>query len=142
MTRPELAAKRKAILDALARYIEKGATPRNYDLPWRTPVFIDEEGTICAVGYLIESTAGRALPEKIAKAHRYDFIEDIAKDMPEVQQWIEGSGLTLEEIQTIQPAYEEPEVNEWRSWDLVKWKPKDGPSTRYGSGNFKHGNER
>jgi hypothetical protein len=92
------------------------------------------------VGYLIESTAGRELPEKIAKAHRYDFIEDIARDMPEVQQWVADSGLTLEEIQTIQPAYEEPEVNEWRAWDLVKFKPKDGPSWRYGTGNFKHGN--
>jgi hypothetical protein len=139
-TRPELAAKRAAILAALERYIAKGTTPRNLDLPWRTPVFIDEEGTICAVGFLIESTAGRALPEQIAKVHRYDFIEDIAAAMPEVQQWIADSGLTLEEIQTIQPAYEEPEVDEWRSWDLARFKPADGPSTRYGSGNFKRGN--
>ena len=139
-TRPELEPRRKAILDALARYIAKGTTPHNYDLPWRTPVFIDEEGTICAVGFLIESTAGRELPEKIAKQHRYDFIEDIARDMPEVQQWIADSGLTLEEIQTIQPAYEEPEVNEWRGWNLAKFAPKDGLSTRYGRGNFKHGN--
>ena len=139
-TRPDLAEKRAAILAALDRYIQKGTTPRNQDLPWRTPVFIDEDGTICAVGYLIESTAGRALPEKIAKVHRYDFIEDIAKDMPEVQQWIADSGLTLEEIQTIQPAYDEPMVNQWRSWDLVKFPPKDGQSTRYGTGNFKHGN--
>ena len=28
--------------------------------------------------------------------------------MPEVQQWIADSGLTLDEIQTIQPAYDEP----------------------------------
>ncbi len=139
-TRPELAAQRTAILQALEKYIAKGTTPRNFDLPWRTPVFIDEEGTICAVGYLIESTVGRELPEKIAKTHRYDFIEDIARDMPEVQQWIADSGLTLDEIQTIQPAYDEPPVNEWRGWDLVKFRPADGPSTRYGSGNFKRGN--
>src|SRR5262249_35476371 len=69
-TRPELAARRQAILGALDAYIKKGTTPRNTDLPWRTPVFIDEAGTICAVGYLIESTEGRALPEKIAKLHR------------------------------------------------------------------------
>jgi len=139
-TRPDLVEKRAAILAALDRYIRKGTTPRNTDLPWRTPVFIDEQGTICAVGYLIESTAGRELPEKIAKSHRYDFIEDIAKDMPEVQQWIADSGLTLEEIQTIQPAYDEPMVNQWRGWDLVKYPPKDGQSTRYGTGNFKRGN--
>lgn len=67
-------------------------------------MFIDEEDTICAVGYLIESSAGREVAEKIAKAHRYDFIETIAADMPEVASWIASSGMTLEEIQTIQPA--------------------------------------
>src|SRR5215218_7794094 len=77
-TRPDLAAKRAALLAALDRYIAKGSTPKNADLPWRTPVFIDEEGTICAVGYLIESGVDRARPEKIAKLHRFDFIEDIA----------------------------------------------------------------
>jgi hypothetical protein len=138
-TRPELADKRAAILAALQRYIAKGTTPRNTDLPWRTPVFIDSAGTICAVGYLIESSVGHALPEKIAKAHRYDFIEDIARAMPEVQEWIADSGLTLEEIQSIQPAYEEPQVREWRSWDLATYKPVDGPSTRYGTGNFRRG---
>ncbi len=136
-TRPELAAKRKALLDALQRYVAKGTTPKNANLPWRTPVFIDEEGTICAVGYLIESSVGRALPEKIAKLHKYDFIEDIASSMPEVRQWVEESGLTLEEIASIQPAYDEPSVEGWRGWDLAKFKPADGPSKRYGEGNFK-----
>lgn len=139
-TKPELAARRTAILEAFQTYIDKGTTPRNVDLPWRTPVFIDEEGTICAVGYLIQSTEGRELPEKIASAHRFDFIEDIAQAMPEVRHWVDDSGFTLEEIQTIQPAYAEPAVREWRSWDLVKYKPIDGVSTRYGSGHFKGGN--
>ena len=136
-TRPELAAKRAQLLAALQAYIAKGTTPKNADLPWRTPVFIDDAGTICAVGYLIESSVGRALPERIAKQHRYDFIEDIASSMPEVRQWVEQSGLTLEEIASIQPAYEEPSVEGWRGWELAKYKPADGPSTRYGSGNFK-----
>lgn len=139
-TKPELAAKRKALLDALQRYVAKGTTPKNANLPWRTPVFIDEEGTICAVGYLIESSVGRALPEKIAKLHKYDFIEDIAASMPEVATWVEESGLTLEEIASIQPAYDEPSVEGWRGWDLAKFKPADGPSTRYGQGNFKKRN--
>lgn len=137
-TRPELAAKRAQLLAALQTYIAKGTTPKNTDLPWRTPVFIDQEGTICAVGYLIESSVGRALPEKIAKLHRYDFLEDIALAMPEVRQWVEESGLTLEELASIQPAYEEPSVDGWRGWELAKFKPADGPSSRYGSGTFKN----
>ena len=137
-TKPVLAPQRAALIAALDRYIAKGTTPKNTLLPWRTPVFIDEEGTICAVGYLIESSAGREVAEKIAKAHRYDFIETIAADMPEVASWIASSGMTLEEIQTIQPAYSEPEVQTWRTWDLAKFPPKDGPSHRYGDGNFKN----
>ncbi|CAN5724153.1 hypothetical protein BH11MYX3_BH11MYX3_16650 [soil metagenome] len=139
-TRPELRAKRAAILAAFDVYIAKGTTPKNSNLPWRTPVFIDEEGTICAVGYLIESSAGRALPEAIAKRHRYDFIEAIAADRPEVATWVAESGFTLEEIGSIPPAYSEAEVDGWRSWDLAKYPPVDGPSKRYGSGSFKRGN--
>jgi hypothetical protein len=138
-TKPELDAKRKQILGYLADYIAKGTTPRNKFLPWRTPVFIDDEGTICAVGSLIERSVGRALPEQIAKQHRYEFIDEIAREMPDVQAWVEASGLTLEEIAAIQPAYSEPAVNTWRTWDLVKHAPKDGAYEKHGwTGTFRH----
>ncbi len=137
-TKPELADKRAKLLAHLDDYIAKGTTPENANLPWRTPVFIDDAGTICAVGYLIEQSVGRALPETIAKRHRYDFIEDIAADMPEVAAWVEASGMTLEEIGSIQPAYEDPEVESWKTWDLAKYPPPDGRSTRYGNGMFKN----
>ena len=65
-TRPELAARRAELLGYLGDYIAKGITPENTRLPWRTPVFIDDFDNICAVGYLIERSAGRALPERIA----------------------------------------------------------------------------
>jgi len=137
-TRPELAKRRASLLAAFDAYIAKGTTPKNADLPWRTPVFIDQEGTICAVGFLIQESAGRPLAEKIAKHHRYDFIEDIAAAMPEVRDWVAGSGFTLEEISSIQPAYDAPHADEWRSWDLAKYPAHDGPSTRYGTGEFHH----
>jgi hypothetical protein len=73
-TKPELEAKRKLLLAHFADYIAKGTTPKNEHLPWRTPVFIDDEGTICAVGYLIEQSAGRSVAENIAKSHRYSYI--------------------------------------------------------------------
>lgn len=65
-------------LGYLDDYIAHGVTPTNAHLPWRTAVFIDDAGAICAVGYLIERSAGRALAERIAAEHRYDFLEDIA----------------------------------------------------------------
>jgi len=118
-TRPELEATRQKILAYLDEYIAKGTTPDNTHLPWRTPVFIDDQHTICAVGYLIEQSAGRPLAEKIAQEHRYDLIEDIAKDMPEVQAWVESSGFTLDELGQIQPGYPGPDVLLWHAWMLA-----------------------
>ncbi|HEU0030100.1 MAG TPA: hypothetical protein VFQ53_05690 [Kofleriaceae bacterium] len=122
-TRPELAARRAELLGYLDDYIAKATTPVNDALPWRSPVFIDERGTVCAVGYLIERSVGRAVSEQIAARHRYDFLEDIAADMPEVRAWIESSGLTLDELASIQPAYTEPPVDTWHAWTK---RPKDG----------------
>lgn len=50
-TRPELAARRAELLGYLDDYIARGVAPRNEALPWRSPVFIDDDGHICAVGY-------------------------------------------------------------------------------------------
>jgi hypothetical protein len=127
-TRPELEATRQKILGYLDAYIAKGTTPDNAHLPWRTPVFIDDAKTICAVGYLIEQSAGRPLADKIAAAHRYDFIEDIAKDMPEVAAWVASSGFTLDELGQIQPGYRGPDVLLWHAWpETEDLKIEDGP---------------
>lgn len=125
-TKPELAARRAELLGYLDDYIARGITPTNAHLPWRTPVFIDDQNAICAVGYLIERSVGRALPDKIAREHRYDFLEDIAAAMPEVRAWVASSGFTLDELASIQPAYSSPNIETWRTWDLVKHAPKDG----------------
>jgi hypothetical protein len=136
---PALAKKRAEILGYLDDYIAKGKTPSNEHVPWRTPVFIDEHGTICAVGYLIERSVGRALPEKIAAAHRYDYIEDIAKDMPEVADWVAASGFTLEEIATIQPAYSAPSIDAWLVWNLEAHHPEGAYDKHGWKGMFRHG---
>ncbi len=126
-TRPELAGRRAELLGYLGEYIAKGVTPQNTRLPWRSPVFIDDFDNICAVGYLIERSAGRALPERIAARHRFDYLEDIAAAMPEVRAWIESSGLTLDELASIQPGYEAPMVEQWSIWHLAgKVHPPDG----------------
>jgi hypothetical protein len=131
-TSPDLEKRRAEILGYLDDYIAKGITPQNEHLPWRAPVFIDDHGAICAVGYLIERDIasaggdGRALPEKIAREHRYEFLEDIAKAMPDVRAWVASSGFTLDELASIQPAYSSPNIDSWRTWDLANHAPKDG----------------
>src|SRR3954471_21405038 len=124
-TSPDLEKQRALVLANLQDYIKKGITPQNTHAAVRTPVFIDDYGNICAVGYLIEKSVGRKLPEKIAKHHRYDYIDDIAAAMPEVQDWVKTTGLSLEEIASIQPGYERPAVEDWERFNLAKH--ADGP---------------
>lgn len=123
-TKPELEGRRKEILAAFDDYIAKGTTPKNAHLPWRTPVFIDDEGTICAVGYLIERTVGRSVAEKVAATHRYSYLEEIAGAMPEVASWVATSGFTLEELSTIQPGYMGPAVAYDSGWNLAHTRTK------------------
>lgn len=100
------------LLNLLKDYREAGRFPSNYGYPnERKPCFIDRDGAICAVGYLIEQTSGRALAEKINIMHQYDYIHDM--DMPELDEWIAQSGFSAEEFAMIQPTYYQPGPDEY-----------------------------
>jgi hypothetical protein len=108
---------RMAYLDLLTEYYKAGQFPYNdgHEDP-RRPVFIDETGNICAVGYLVQQSAGRELAESISKEFKYAFIPEI--ESTEFDLWAEQSGFTPEELAMIQPMYgtieyvvEEKEVN-------------------------------
>ncbi len=100
-------AQRRRLLDKLHEYWLAGRFPKNLDCPnERRPCFIDKFGNICAVGYLVEQSAGRGLAEIINARHKYDYIKDMNE--PELLQWVEHSGLTLEECAMIQPQYGPP----------------------------------
>jgi len=58
---------------------------------------------ICAVGYLIEKTAGRHVAEEINSKFKYDYL--LAMNDETVDNWIMTSGLTKEECAMIQPTY-------------------------------------
>ena len=118
-TEPKLAVQRQQLLGELGDYIAAGITPHNRHVDHRSPVFIDDEGAICAVGYLIERSVGRQLPELIASKYRYDFLETIAAAMPEVAAWVAQSGLTLDELAALLKV-SKPTV--W-SWERGKSRP-------------------
>jgi hypothetical protein len=104
---PALQSKRQDVLDLLHRYRNVGAFPKNYDhKDKRVPCFIDIKGNICAVGYLIEQTGGRALAEAINEKFKYAAILSMHDER--IDQWISESGLTREECAMIQPAYQWP----------------------------------
>ena len=101
----ELRRRRARLLDLLHAYWSAGDFPRNFGHPGeRMPCFIDKNGRICAVGYLIEHTVGRGVAERINRNHQDERI--LAMNDPAVDGWIAWSGLTKEECASIQPAYE------------------------------------
>jgi hypothetical protein len=99
-----LARQRTQVLDLLHKYWVAGVFPRNYDYPGeRRPCFIDRDGRLCAVGYLVAETAGRSVAERINQAHQYDLIADMRT--PALANWVQSSGLTKAECTLIQPTY-------------------------------------
>jgi hypothetical protein len=99
---------RQKMLELLHEYRLAGKFPKNHDYPGeRIPCFIDKNGNICAVGYLIEQTAGKSVAKAINKKYKYDYV--LAMNDATIDQWIASSGLTKEECAMIQPAYGYPE---------------------------------
>ena len=95
---------REKVLNLLHEYATKGVFPSNFDYPFeRRPCFIDKNGNICAVGYLVEKTAGLELAEQINSTHQYDYLADMNE--PALAAWAEEHGFTLEECAIIQPTY-------------------------------------
>jgi len=123
-TRPELAQRRAEILGYLEDYITRDITPHNDDLPYRNPVFVDELGHICAVGYLIQQSGHQDLVDDIVATDRFALLDDI--DLPGMAEWIAQSGFTPEELAAIQPGYVAPMVEQWRTWDIAEKTPSDG----------------
>lgn len=100
----ELQEKRENILDKLHEYWVNGIFPKNYDyVNQRRPCFIDKDGSICAVGYLIEQTTSRQIAENINHKFKYDYLLDM--DDEAIDSWILSNGLTKQECAMIQPAY-------------------------------------
>lgn len=101
---------RVKMLDLLNEYWTAGVFPKNYDYPnQRIPCFIDKDGNICAVGYLIEQTAGRQIAEEINSKFKYEYL--LAMNDKTVDSWVQLSGLTKEECAMIQPTYGPPPSN-------------------------------
>jgi hypothetical protein len=94
---------RARCLDALEEYVGAGIFPRNRAYRGRRPCFIDDEGRLCAVGYLVATSAGLELARAIDARHQYDYIADM--QLVELWAWADASGFTTEELAMIQPSY-------------------------------------
>jgi hypothetical protein len=108
-----LAGARLFEITRLREYSATGRFPRNHRIFNRTPIFIDESKTPCAVGYLMQRSGHSALANQIAKTNNHVYIEHI-KEGP-AYEWILLSGLTQDECARIQPSY---------NWDRPKPEPR------------------
>lgn len=95
--------RRRALLDTLQAYADRGLFPTNQVLHGRTPVFIDERGTACAVGYLMIASGHEGLAERIHREMNLAYIHAIT--LPEVSAWADDHGFTIDELAWIQPTY-------------------------------------
>lgn len=92
------------LIDVLAGYREAGKFPINYYITERIPVFIDQNNTHCAVGFLLQESGNESLAQEIAASDNYIWVKEITD--PRVIEWQVNSGFTLEELKIIQGAYD------------------------------------
>ena len=102
---PEQRATREALIEELGRYQGAGRFPINRDFALRTPYFVDQEGTRCALAHLMESTGEHALVARIRTERNNARAVELSDD-PQVRQWLVAQGITLDEAARIQPTYD------------------------------------
>lgn len=94
---------RLRMLDTLHVYMQRGIFPKNLCHQERTPYFIDNFGTACAVGQLIISSGYESFAKRISKENNYAYIENM--HYPELLAWTDKFGFEVEELRWIQPTY-------------------------------------
>ena len=99
--------KRAQLLDLLHAYWQAGVFPQNTQYPLEPrPCFIDQEGRLCAVGFLLAMTRGIDAANDINLRNQYSYVLDMNE--PALLQWADEYGLTVEECAMIQPTYGPP----------------------------------
>lgn len=96
-------ANRASLLNELDRYADRGRFPQNHVLPIRNPVFIDPQGTACAVGQLMIESGNKELAERIQHEMNLAYVHDMRRD--DVFAWAGEHGFSEDELAWIQPGY-------------------------------------
>lgn len=94
---------RTQLINQLELYAKQGTFPVNTFLNYQNPVFIDNAGTHCAVGYLIQQSGHEAIAQEINETQRFAYIKEI--NHPKLSAWADEFGFTLDELAWIQPGY-------------------------------------
>jgi|GEM_PF-476734 len=102
LTKQQKANRLKA-LDELNSYWHSGSFPINDEYNYRTPIFIDKYDNFCAVGYLVKATGYEHVSRKIAAQTNLAYVREM--NYPELNQWAQEYGFTVDELAWIQPTY-------------------------------------
>ncbi|MFK8056074.1 MAG: hypothetical protein AB8F78_08150 [Saprospiraceae bacterium] len=97
--------KRTEALSLLRAYAKTGQFPINAHHNERTPYFVDELGTHCAVGYLMRETGAKDIVEAISTETNYGYVLEELGVYPAIETWGIQHGFTTEELAWIQPGY-------------------------------------
>ena len=98
--------KRLASLDSLTDYHKRSIFPLNNKAPFPTPVFVDDLGTHCAVGYMLHTSGYDDVVSQIATEDNLSYVDDLDNKYPVLGDWACENGFTVEELAWIQPVYE------------------------------------
>lgn len=94
---------RSSLLNKLHTYWQAKQFPINDYLSYKNPVFIDRNGTHCAVGYLMQQSGYENLAREIDSKQKFAFIHEIKVEG--LTAWAEKQGFTVDELAWIQPGY-------------------------------------
>ncbi|MEZ5173126.1 MAG: T9SS type A sorting domain-containing protein [Bacteroidia bacterium] len=94
---------RLQLLDVLHAYALEEKFPQNVHYRFQTPVFIDDFGTHCAVGYLMKRSGSADLAWQISQVNNLAYVREIT--VPGVAEWAQQWGFTVNELAWIQPGY-------------------------------------
>lgn len=95
--------KRLELLTVLHEYALANKFPRNLHYSFQTPVFIDDFGTHCAVGFLMKQSGYEQLALNISTTENLAYVREITASG--VAEWAQEHGFTINELAWIQPGY-------------------------------------
>lgn len=103
---PSQRSARTELIARLQGYAAAGRFPHNHVRPGElVPVFRDEHGTLCAMGYLIASTGRGDIVQRVTSTNNRAYLPQLAGNAA-LRVWLDSAGLTVAEAARIQPAYD------------------------------------
>ncbi|MBP6731805.1 MAG: T9SS type A sorting domain-containing protein [Chitinophagales bacterium] len=94
---------RQNCLSYLHEYWQNGVFPKNENYTYRTPIFIDNHNTFCAVGYLLKTSGNEKIARRISRITNLAYVQQM--NYPELRLWAEENGFSIDELAWIQPGY-------------------------------------